>query len=309
MTNIVVVGSLNMDLVIQVPTIPKPGETVLGDNFATFPGGKGANQAVAAARLGASVAMVGQVGADTYGESLINNLSTEGVNIDQIFVDEFSATGVAMISVDASGQNSIVVASGANFTLTGEHIQSAWEKIGDIDILIMPLETPPDTIFESARLANKRDVKIVLNPAPARLLDAELLSLVDVLVPNEHEILQVSEYYDSANTEVEKAARTLIDQGVNAVVTTLGSKGVSIVENSKNEVLLPPFSVDVVDTTAAGDSFVAALAVGLGEGKTLYEASYFANAAGALTVTKLGAQPSLPTRTDVKEFLDHEEEQ
>lgn len=309
MTNIVVVGSLNMDLVIQVPTIPKPGETVLGDNFATFPGGKGANQAVAAARLGASVAMVGQVGADTYGESLINNLSTEGVNIDHIFIDESNATGVAMISVDASGQNSIVVASGANFTLTGEHIQSAWEKIGDIDILIMPLETPPDTIFESARLANKRDVKIVLNPAPARLLDAELLSLVDVLVPNEHEILQVSEYYDSANTEVEKAARTLIDQGVNAVVTTLGSKGVSIVENSKNEVLLPPFSVDVVDTTAAGDSFVAALAVGLGEGKTLYEASYFANAAGALTVTKLGAQPSLPTRTDVKEFLDHEEEQ
>jgi ribokinase len=309
MTNIVVVGSLNMDLVIQVPTIPKPGETVLGDNFATFPGGKGANQAVAAARLGASVAMVGQVGADTYGESLINNLSTEGVNIDHIFIDESNATGVAMISVDASGQNSIVVASGANFTLTKEHIQSAWEKIGDIDILIMPLETPPDTIFESARLANKRDVKIVLNPAPARLLDAELLSLVDVLVPNEHEILQVSEYYNSANTEVEKAARTLIDQGVNAVVTTLGSNGVSIVENSKNEVLLPPFSVDVMDTTAAGDSFVAALAVGLGEGKTLYEASYFANAAGALTVTKLGAQPSLPTRTEVKEFLDREEEQ
>ena len=309
MTNIVVVGSLNMDLVIQVPLIPKPGETVLGDNFATFPGGKGANQAVAAARLGASVAMVGQVGADTYGESLINNLSTEGVNIDQIFVDESNATGVAMISVDASGQNSIVVASGANFTLTNEHIQSAWEKIGDIDILIMPLETPPDTILEAARLAKKRDVQVVLNPAPARLLDAELLSLVDVLVPNEHEILQVSGYYASANTEVEKAARTLIGQGVNAVVTTLGSIGVSIVENSKNEVLLPPFSVDVVDTTAAGDSFVAALAVGLGEGKTLYEACYFANAAGALTVTKIGAQPSLPTRTEVKEILDREEEQ
>ena len=309
MTNIVVVGSLNMDLVIQVPTIPKPGETVLGDNFSTFPGGKGANQAVAAARLGASVAMVGQVGADTYGESLINNLSTEGVNIDQISIDEFNATGVAMISVDASGQNSIVVASGANFTLTKKHIQSAWEKIGDIDILIMPLETPPDTILEAARLANKRDVQVVLNPAPARLLDAELLSLVDVLVPNEHEILQVSEYYDSANTEVEKAARTLIGQGVNAVVTTLGSNGVSIVENSKNDVHLPPFSVDVVDTTAAGDSFVAALAVGLGEGKTLYEACSFANAAGALTVTKLGAQPSLPTRMEVKRFLDRQEEQ
>ena len=308
MTNIVVVGSLNMDLVIQVPTIPKLGETVLGNNFATFPGGKGANQAVAAARLGASVAMVGQVGADTYGESLINSLSTEGVNIDQIFMDESTATGVAMISVDDSGQNSIVVASGANFTLTNEQIQSAWEKLGDIDILIMPLETPPDTILEAARLANRRDVQVVLNPAPARLLEEELLSLVDVLVPNEHEILQVSEYYDSVKTDVEKAARTLIGQGANAVVTTLGSNGVSIVENNKNEVLLPPFSVDVVDTTAAGDSFVAALAVGLGEGKTLYEACYFANAAGALTVTKLGAQPSLPTRTEVKEFLDRVEE-
>ena len=308
MTNIVVVGSLNMDLVIQVPTIPKLGETVLGNNFATFPGGKGANQAVAAARLGASVAMVGQVGADTYGESLINSLSTEGVNIDQIFMDESTATGVAMISVDDSGQNSIVVASGANFTLTNEQIQSAWEKLGDIDILIMPLETPPDTILEAARLANRRDVQVVLNPAPARLLEEELLSLVDVLVPNEHEILQVSEYYDSVKTDVEKAARTLIGKGANAVVTTLGSNGVSIVENNKNEVLLPPFSVDVVDTTAAGDSFVAALAVGLGEGKTLYEACYFANAAGALTVTKLGAQPSLPTSTEVKEFLDRVEE-
>jgi ribokinase len=312
MTNIVVVGSLNMDLVVQVPNIPKPGETVLGNNFASYPGGKGANQAVAAARLGATVTMIGQVGADNYGESLINNLVTEGVNVDCVFYDERNATGVAMISVDANGQNSIAVASGTNFTLTKEHIRSAWEKLGDINILIMPLETPPNTILEAARLAKKRDVQVVLNPAPARFLDGELLSQVDILVPNEHEIIQVSEYYLSSNVEVvelEGAARTMIDQGVNSVVTTLGSKGVSIVEDGENEVLLPSFTVDVLDTTAAGDAFVAALAVGIGEGKSLHEACYFANAVGALTVTKMGAQPSLPTRAEVIEFLGNQEKQ
>ncbi len=253
MTNIVVVGSLNMDLVIQVPTIPKSGETVLGNSFSTYPGGKGANQAVAAARLGASVTIIGQVGADTYGESLITKLVTDGVNVDCIFIDESNATGVAMITVDASGQNSIAVASGANFTLTKDHIQSAWKKMGDIDILIMPLETPLDTILEAARLARKRGVKVVLNPAPARFLDVELLSQVDVLIPNEHELSQISNYYISSNSEVEEAARTMISKGVNAVVTTLGSNGVSIVDDNKNEVLLPPFTVDVLDTTAAGD--------------------------------------------------------
>jgi ribokinase len=307
MTNIVVVGSLNMDLVVQVPTIPKPGETVLGNKFATFPGGKGANQAVAAARLGASVTMVGQVGADTYGESLIDNLATEGVKVDCVSSDEHNATGVAMIAVDANGQNSIAVASGANFTLTKEHIRSAWEKLRDIDILIMPLETPPDTILEAARLAKKQGSTVVLNPAPARILGVELLSLVDVLVPNEHEISQLSEYQPSSDAEIEEFARTLIAQGVGAVVTTLGSKGVSIVEDSKDEVLLPPFPVEALDTTAAGDSFVAALAVGIGEGKSLQEACYFANAVGALTVTKMGAQPSLPTRAEVNEFLRNQE--
>jgi len=288
MTNIVVVGSLNMDLVVQVPNIPKPGETVLGNNFATYPGGKGANQAVAAARLGATVTMIGQVGADNYGESLINNLVTEGVNDDCVFSDELIATGVAMISVDANGQNSIAVASGANFTLTKEHIRSAWEKLGDIDILIMPLETPPDTILEAAKLAKKRDVQVVLNPAPARYLDGELLSQVDVLVPNEYEISQISEFYVSSNTRVEEAARTMIEQGANSVVTTLGSNGVSIVEDGENQVLLPSFAVDVLDTTAAGDAFVAALAVGIGEDKSLQEACNFAN------LKQLYAQENLP---------------
>jgi len=301
--NIVVVGSLNMDLVVQVPAIPKPGETVLGDHFATYPGGKGANQAVAAARLGASVTMVGQVGADAYGESLIDNLIAEGVNVDCVFIDEANRTGVAMISVDSDGQNSIVVASGANFTLTKEHVQTAWKKIGDIDILIMPLETPIDTILEATRLAKEKGVRVLLNPAPAKFLDEELLSYVDVLIPNEYEIFQIAEHYDSSVTEMEEAARMMILHGVKAVVTTLGAKGSSIVEEGKDALLVPSFDVDVVDTTAAGDSFVAALAVGLGEGKSLHDACHFANASGALTVTKMGAQPSLPTRTEVNNFL------
>ncbi len=309
MTKIVVVGSLNMDLVVQVPNIPKPGETVLGVNFATFPGGKGANQAVAAARLGASVTMIGQVGDDTYGEMLVGNLASEGVNTETISIDENNATGVAMITVDEHGQNSIAVASGANFTLTAEDIQSAWEKIGEIDILVMPLETPIETIFKAAELARDQNVPVVLNPAPARSLDPDLLSMVDVIVPNEHEVLQIAGYVDSGNTSVEDAARTMINLGVNAVVITLGGNGVMIVDNNPGVMTIPSIKVDVLDTTAAGDSFVAALAVGLVEGKSLRDACYFANAAGAITVTRMGAQPSLPTRAELTEFLEYQEEQ
>ena len=281
MTKIVVVGSLNMDLVVQVPKIPKPGETVLGVNFATFPGGKGANQAVAAARLGASVTMIGQVGDDPYGEMLVGNLASEGVNTEFISIDENNATGVAMITVDEHGQNSIAVASGANFTLTAEDIQSAWEKIGEIDILVMPLETPIETIFKAAELARDQKVQVVLNPAPARSLEPDLLSMVDVIVPNEHEVLQIAGYVDSGNTSVEDAARTMINLGVNAVVITLGGNGVMIVDNNPGVMTIPSIKVDVLDTTAAGDSFVAALSVGLIEGKSLRDACYFANAVKA----------------------------
>ena len=309
MTKIVVVGSLNMDLVVQVPKIPKPGETVLGENFGTFPGGKGANQAVAAARLGAAVTMIGQVGDDTYGEMLVGNLASEGVNTDYISIDENNATGVAMITVDERGQNSIAVASGANFTLTAEHIRSAWEKIREIDILVMPLETPIETIFQAAKLAQDQNVRVVLNPAPARSLDPDLLSMVDVIVPNEYEVLQIAGYLDSGNSSVEEAARTIIKRGVNTVVTTLGENGVMIVDNKPNVITIPSIKVDVLDTTAAGDSFVAALAVGLIEGKSLRDACNFANAAGAITVTRMGAQPSLPTRREITEFLKHQEDQ
>ena len=308
MAKIVVVGSLNMDLVIQVPEIPKPGETMLGYNFGSFPGGKGANQAVAAARLGAAVTMIGQVGDDPYGEILVGNLASEGVNTEHISIDGNSATGVAMIAVDEQGQNSIVVASGANFSLTAEQIQSAWEKIGEIDILVMPLETPLETIFQAAKLAKVQNVRVVLNPAPARSLDPDLLSMVDILIPNEHEVLQIAGYIDNGDLTVEESARILINQGVNTVVITLGENGVMIVDEKLGVTTIPAFKVDVLDTTAAGDSFVAALAVGLVEGKSLINACSFANAAGAITVTRMGAQPSLPTRREITEFLEHQKE-
>ena len=305
MSNIIVVGSLNMDLVIQVPNIPRPGETILGNNFTTIPGGKGANQAVAAARLGASVTMVGQIGSDDYGEALIANLEKEGVNVENVFVDKNSATGIALIAVDSIGQNSIAVASGANFTLTKEMIRQAWKNIETVDVLVMPLETPSETIFEAAKQAKKKGAKVVLNPAPARELDDDLLSLVDVLVPNEHEIFQIVKNQDQ--DDLREASNLLHKKGVSTVIITLGGDGVTIMNKDQPEVHIAARKVDVVDTTAAGDSFVAALAIGIAEGKTLEDACRYANVVGALTVTKKGAQPSLPTCNDVDRFLSEQE--
>ncbi len=306
MPHIVVVGSLNMDLVVEVPNIPMPGETVLGKNFATFPGGKGANQAVAAARLGAKVSLIGRVGNDAFGEQLLANARTEGVDISYVGIDERVATGVAMITVDAAGQNSIAVASGANFTLTADYVEASWNQLMDVDLLVMPLETPPETIEIAIRLAKRRKVRVVLNPAPARPLTEETLAGVDVLVPNEHETAQLSQMSTETLEELQAAAYYLMDRGVGNVVLTLGSQGSLVLTSgvdSPKITRITPHQVKVVDTTAAGDAFVAALSVALGEEKSLEEAAVFANAAGALTVTKPGAQPSLPRREEVEYLL------
>lgn len=306
MSHIVVVGSLNMDLVVEVPTIPRPGETVLGKNFATFPGGKGANQAVAAARLGASVLLIGRVGTDSFGDQLLNNARAEGIDVTHVGVDPEAATGVAMISVDAAGQNSIAVASGANYQLTAMHVREAWGQIGHVDTLIMPLETPLETIATAAGLARESGARVVLNPAPARPLPNDLLSLVDVLVPNEPEAAQLTGMPVTNEDEVREAAQCLLGLGIGNVVLTLGARGALALAGSQRtltELHLDPHQVNVVDTTAAGDAFVAALAVALGEGMPLAEAASFANAAGALTVTKPGAQPSLPFRAEVEQLL------
>lgn len=305
MPHIVVVGSLNMDLVVQVPTIPAPGETVLGDNFATIPGGKGANQAVAAARLGAQVSLIGRVGNDAFGEQLLANAEQEGIDVTHVSRDETAASGIAMICVDAAGQNNIAVASGANYKLTAEHVRAAWAALPHVDLLVMPLETPLETIETAVALANQSGTQVILNPAPAQKLPAHILAGVDVLVPNEPETAQLTDMPVNTSDEARLAAQELLNLGVSHVVLTLGSRGALVLNGSTGQFSeVAPYPVTVVDTTAAGDAFVAGLAVGLDEGKPLVEAAQFANAVGALAVTKQGAQPGMPARADVDNLFE-----
>ena len=304
--HILVVGSLNMDLVVQMPAIPRPGETLLGGRFATFPGGKGANQAVAAARLGARVTMVGRVGSDAFGEQMLKTVASEGIDTRFIGVDPQNATGVALITVDAQGQNSIAVASGANFALTAEDVRSAWELIPQVDWLVMPLETPLDTVETAAQIAKERGAGVILNPAPAQDLGKQLLQNIDVLIPNESETERLTGLKIQNDEDAHSAGAVLLSLGVGSVVLTLGEKGALIVEGEPAGPAyqsIPAFPVQVIDTTAAGDAFVGALATGLGEGLPLNAAVRFASAAAAISVTRVGAQPSLPYRSEVDRFI------
>lgn len=301
---IVVVGSLNMDLVVRLPQIPRPGETLLGGVFKTFPGGKGANQAVAAARLGAEVALIGCVGDDSFGQSLRATLANENIDTTHVLVRPGEATGVALIQVDAKGQNSIAVASGANFSLTSGDVEKAMQAIGDFDVLVMPLETPLETIYTAAQIAAQKGIKVLLNPAPAQVLETDLLELVDVLLPNEHEVALMTDIPLQSAADTRRAAEKLLLMGAKNLLVTLGSQGARLFDGKTyQETFLPAYRVQAVDTTAAGDCFVGALAVGLSEGKTLLAAAEFANAAAALSVTRAGAQPSLPDRNQVRQFI------
>jgi ribokinase len=302
--NILVVGSVNMDLVVRIPRIPRPGETVLGGTFETFPGGKGANQAVAAARLGARVSMIGCVGEDAFGRELRTTLSGEGIDITHIRVDPKASTGVAFLQVDAEGQNNIAVASGANFSLTGEDVERAMKDIGEVDALLMPLETQIETIYAAARAASRQGAKVILNPAPARVLDKGLVDLVDVLVPNEYEAAQMTGVPLESEADIRRAADELLSLGLGSLLVTMGSQGTLLFESEDHQgQLVPAYPVDAVDTTAAGDCFVGALAVGICEGRSLLAAAQFASAAAALSVTRPGAQPSLPGREEVVGFM------
>ena len=306
MARIVVVGSFNMDLVVRMPAIPRPGETLLGGIFATYPGGKGSNQAVAAARLGGKVAMIGRVGADAFGDQLLTMARREGIDTRFVGVDSHVATGVALIQVDAQGQNSIAVASGANFSLTAAEVATAFAQLERVDLLIMPLETPIDTILTAAELARQAGARVLLNPAPAQHLPPELLKNVDVLIPNEYEAAFMTGIAIHSPHDARQAAAHLLQCGPGSVIVTMGSRGALIAESAQSEIIYtqtPAFSVKAVDTTAAGDCFVGALAVAPGEGHSLATSARFASAAAALSVTRIGAQPSLPTRAEVEEFL------
>lgn len=302
--NIVVVGSLNMDLVVRIPKIPRPGETLLGGVFKTFPGGKGANQAVAVARLGAHVSMVGCVGNDSFGQEMRSAITAEGINTNHILVHPVEATGVALIQVDAQAQNSIAVASGANFCLTSADVERALQNVDAFDALIMQLETPLETIYSGAQIASRKGAKVFLNPAPAQILKQDLLQFVDYLLPNEFEVSIMTGLQTQSNEEMAQAAEKLLSQGVKNLLVTLGNRGVIIYnEKTTQGKIIPACPVQAVDTTAAGDCFVGALAVGISEGKSLQAAAEFATAAAAISVTRFGAQSSLPHREDVEQFI------
>lgn len=295
---LIVVGSLNMDLVVRAPRHPRPGETLIGSQFQTFPGGKGANQAVAAARLGAKVCMIGRVGQDAFGDALLQTARQDGVDTTFIRRDPNAATGVALITLDQAGQNTIVVASGANMQVSAQDIEQAAAAFEGASLLLMQLECPLEAVEAAAELAQRYGIPVVLNPAPARPLPQSLLARVDYLLPNQHELQLLAE----GEADYATAATRLISNGVRNLVVTLGEEGALLVTPQSQE-SLPAFKVPVVDTVAAGDAFAAAFCVALAEGKSLRDAVLWGNAAGAIAVTRPGAQPSMPNREELIQFL------
>ncbi len=291
---IVVVGSFNADLVAYLERMPRPGETVHGDRFATSAGGKGSNQAVAAARLGAEVTFIGRVGSDVFAELAYEIWDAEGINRDFVSADVEVATGVAPILVDSSGENMIVVVLGANSRLRASDIDAARERIAAADVLVTQLEVNLDTVQYALETAKQLGITTILNPAPAAAVPQSMLDLADYLTPNETELETLS----GSSGDFAAAARTLLTRADQTAIVTLGAQGAQIVSTDECETI-PTYAVDVVDTTGAGDAFNAGLAVALAEGKALAEAVRFANAAAALSVTQPGAAPSAPHREAV----------
>lgn len=291
-----------MDMVVTTARFPGPGETILGGAFAMYPGGKGANQAVAAAKLGGKVTFIGKTGRDVFGEKLVESLTHHGVHLEHLAVDPGHPTGVAFITVDRTGQNEIVVVSGSNMQLTPHDVSRRKAAFSGVAILLLQLEIPLGTVIHAARLARLSHVPVVLNPAPARRLPRSLLKMVDYLTPNEPELEQLSGVRVRGNSGAERAARLLLDRGVGNVLVTMGAHGCLLVTRSAT-VRFPACRVRPVDTTAAGDAFNGALAFALASGRDLERAIPFANAAAALSVTRMGAQSSMPTARELRAFL------
>jgi ribokinase len=300
---IVVVGSSNTDMVILLPHLPVPGETEIGGDFSMAAGGKGANQAVGAARAGGSVTLVARVGDDMFGNKAIAGYAKDHINADFVFQDAAAKSGVALIFVDKkSGENTIAVASGANSLLSVADVEKAKKVIAGADMLILQLETPLATAQAAAALAVEAGVRIILNPAPARKLPDKFLKQISIFTPNEVEAefftgIKVDTIADAGN-----AADKLLAKGIETVIITLGARG-SFVATKDMKKLVPSFKVKPIDTTGAGDVYNGALAVALAEGKSILEAASYANAAGALATTVLGAQPSAPTRKAIEALV------
>lgn len=299
MPDILVVGSLNTDLVVRTPRFPGPGETISGEDLQIIPGGKGANQAVAAARNGAQVAMLGRVGNDSFADFLLDNLKENLVDV-QFVERDTASTGTAVIVVDAGGQNSIVLSAGANGKVASADVNNA--PFRDFKLVLLQLEIPIPTVLAAAQRAHGDGLRVILNPAPAKELPEGLISLVDYLIPNETELSLLTEMEVHDVASAEHAARSLLERGVKNVVVTLGSRGALLVSGAQ-ATHVGTFSVDVVDTTAAGDAFIGGFAYSLLQNKSLEESVGYGCACGALATTKFGAQPSLPTKQDVERFM------
>ncbi len=303
---VTVVGSANVDLVIRSERIPEKGETIFGDSFDIFTGGKGFNQATAAARLGADATFISKVGNDSFGKMLRDAMSSENINTHHVTIDKDVGTGIANILVDPNGENSIIVIPRANMCINITEIDKAAESISEADILLLQLETPIDASIRATEIAKANNTTVILDPAPAKPLPKHFLSQIDVLTPNTSETEHLSGIPTNSIDLCIDAAKVLQQKlsqdRFAAVVMTLGKKGVLLVTNNQTE-HISPVSVDTVDTTGAGDAFTGALATSLAKSKTLMDSVHFANAAGAAAVTVLGATPSMPNPSKIESLM------
>lgn len=302
MKPIIVFGSINMDLVTKTPGLPAAGETITGYEFFTAGGGKGANQAVAAARLGIPTQIVGRVGGDEFGRQLLADLQTAGVQTDGVLVDETTSSGVAVITVDDRGENNIIIIAGANGQLNETDVERLSDRLSGAAALLMQLEIPMPVVQLAAQAAHSAGVPVILDPAPAQDIPNELYPLVDIITPNQLEASQLVGFPVDGEETAAQASAVLRQRGVGSAIVKLGDRGV-LCATAEETFFVPAFSVQAVDTVAAGDAFNGALAVALSEGRPLREAVVWGAAAGAISATKAGAQPSLPDRKTFEAFL------
>lgn len=303
--NLVVLGSINADHILNLETFPTPGETVTGNQYQVAFGGKGANQAVAAGRSGANIAFIACTGDDDTGERVRKQLASDNIDIAPVSVVAGESTGVALIFVNAEGENVIGIHAGANAALTTERVEAQRGIIAGAEALLMQLESPVESVLAAAKIARENHTSVVLNPAPARVLSDELLALVDIITPNETEAEKLTGIRVENDDDAARAALALHDKGIGTVIITLGSRGVWASVNGEGR-RVPGFKVKAIDTIAAGDTFNGALVTALLEGKAMDEAIRFAHAAAAIAVTRKGAQPSVPWRKEIDEFLSQQ---
>ncbi|WP_320720600.1 ribokinase [Enterobacter sp. 296B2] len=303
--NLVVLGSINADHILNLETFPTPGETVTGNQYQVAFGGKGANQAVAAGRSGANIAFIACTGDDDTGERVRKQLASDNIDISPVSVVEGESTGVALIFVNAEGENVIGIHAGANAALTTERVEVQRGIIAGAEALLMQLESPVESVLAAAKIAHENHTTVVLNPAPARVLSDELLALVDIITPNETEAEKLTGIRVENDDDAARAAKVLHAKGIGTVIITLGSRGVWASVNGEGR-RVPGFKVKAIDTIAAGDTFNGALVTALLEGNVMDDAIRFAHAAAAIAVTRKGAQPSVPWRKEIDEFLSQQ---